>query len=90
MSLSGLFIQYCLSAYHVPFSLLADQDTEEIMIDINQQGVMWEDVNKSCAGTITFHTISSRTEKAGASGLKLGQGKIQQRDTTFFFVNIKS
>lgn len=66
------------------------------MIEINHQGVMWEDVNKSCAGTTTFHTMSPRTERAetgaGASGLKLGQGKIQQRGRALycFLVNMKS
>lgn len=69
------------------------------MIEINHQGVMWEDVNKSCAVTITFHTISSRTERAesgaGASGLQLGAGKgtaEREGHSTFYFlfVSVKS
>ena len=34
---------------YVPFSLPADRHIEEIMIEVNHQGVMWEDVNKSPA-----------------------------------------
>lgn len=55
VSLNYLFSQYWLSTYCAPFSLPADGDIEEVMIEINQQGIVWEDVNKNHADS--YHYI---------------------------------